>query len=235
MQLQTGEPLYQIMMARYYGAGLGRFLSVDPDPGARRLLEPQAWNAYSYCLGNPLKFVDPDGKDIVFAPGQKQGFIDRMTNAIAQGLRNSGAAGEIHTADSATARIVLKEGRLPVTKNTESNTIDIGLGHMDVTGTDSNGNATEITLTIDTTNISNTWASGDRSEHKTDVEVVTHELVHANEQLKPEAKSKSDEAVKAEEKGATAAGEAAGTDEGTTKKPSPEEKATAAKILEPKK
>jgi len=59
MQLQTGEPLYQIMMARYYGAGVGRFLSVDPVSGRPSL--PQTWNAYTYGRNNPLRFFDPTG------------------------------------------------------------------------------------------------------------------------------------------------------------------------------
>ena len=128
MQLQTSEPLYQIMLARYYGSGVARFLSKDPRPGARRIVDPQGWNAYTYCLGNPLKYFDPDGNDIVFAPGQKPGFIDRMTNAIAQASRNSGAASDIQNADASSVTVVLKEGRLPVSKDKAKNTIDVGLG-----------------------------------------------------------------------------------------------------------
>ncbi len=46
--------------ARYYDAGLGRFISVDiivPDA-----MNPQSLNRYSYCLSNPLKYVDPSGQ-----------------------------------------------------------------------------------------------------------------------------------------------------------------------------
>jgi len=57
--------------ARYYGNPSGRFVSVDaylPMVDAdkrevfRRYLEqPQNWNRYSYCVNNPLVFVDPNG------------------------------------------------------------------------------------------------------------------------------------------------------------------------------
>ncbi len=46
--------------ARYYDSSLGRFLSVDPagpDP-----MNPMSWNRYAYCLNNPYKYVDPDGR-----------------------------------------------------------------------------------------------------------------------------------------------------------------------------
>ena len=65
MQLQTNEPLYQIMLARYYGDSLPRFLSPDPIGGSPG--RPQSWNRYAYVLGNPMKLVDPTG--MYWAPG----------------------------------------------------------------------------------------------------------------------------------------------------------------------
>jgi RHS repeat-associated protein len=50
--------------ARYYGSRIGRFTTTDPymdTSGA--LLNPQRWNRYSYGLNNPLRNVDPDGRD----------------------------------------------------------------------------------------------------------------------------------------------------------------------------
>ncbi len=44
--------------ARYYDHVLGRFHQMDP------LAEKYyAWSPYTYCMGNPVRFVDPDGKD----------------------------------------------------------------------------------------------------------------------------------------------------------------------------
>lgn len=45
--------------ARYYDPEIGRFISPDtivPDP-----MNPQTFNRYSYCLNNPLKYIDPSG------------------------------------------------------------------------------------------------------------------------------------------------------------------------------
>ncbi len=47
------------MHARFCSPVTGRFLSVDSAPGDERL--PQSWNRYAYTLGNPLRFIDPDG------------------------------------------------------------------------------------------------------------------------------------------------------------------------------
>ena len=60
--------------ARYYDPELGRFTSVDPWGGNSD--DPQSLNKYAYVTNNPMKYVDPDGKekyDIV--QGYGEGFI----------------------------------------------------------------------------------------------------------------------------------------------------------------
>jgi RHS repeat-associated protein len=47
--------------ARYYDASIGRFISADtivPNPA-----NPQSFNRYSYCLNNPLRYVDSTGHE----------------------------------------------------------------------------------------------------------------------------------------------------------------------------
>lgn len=52
--------------ARYYGAKIGRFTTVDPlYTWNENLLDPQRWNRYSYVRNNPLRYVDPDGRGTV--------------------------------------------------------------------------------------------------------------------------------------------------------------------------
>jgi RHS repeat-associated protein len=57
--------------ARYYDAGVGRFVSQDPvslfissgekESVKKILLNPQELNLYSYVVNNPLKYIDPTG------------------------------------------------------------------------------------------------------------------------------------------------------------------------------
>lgn len=52
------------MHARYYDPSKGRFLSVDPAQNWKKAMAaPQAWNRYAYARNNPLRLVDPDGRD----------------------------------------------------------------------------------------------------------------------------------------------------------------------------
>lgn len=54
------------MHARYYGVGMGRFLSVDPYLDLHKATRyPQNWNRYAYVRNNPINLVDPDGRDDV--------------------------------------------------------------------------------------------------------------------------------------------------------------------------
>jgi RHS repeat-associated protein len=47
--------------ARYYDPQIGRFIS--PDTLVHNFANPQSFNRYSYCLNNPLKYIDPTGFD----------------------------------------------------------------------------------------------------------------------------------------------------------------------------
>ena len=53
--------------ARYYASNMGRWTSPDPlNLTDERLLNPQTLNKYGYAANNPLKYIDPDGKDITY-------------------------------------------------------------------------------------------------------------------------------------------------------------------------
>jgi RHS repeat-associated protein len=47
--------------ARYYDATIGRFIRADTI--VQNYMNPQTLNRYSYCLNNPLKYVDPSGHE----------------------------------------------------------------------------------------------------------------------------------------------------------------------------
>jgi RHS repeat-associated protein len=49
-------------LARYSSRVQGRFTSVDPALDSAKSVMPQSWNRYTYCLNNPLMYIDPTGK-----------------------------------------------------------------------------------------------------------------------------------------------------------------------------
>jgi RHS repeat-associated protein len=83
--------------ARYYDATIGRFISADtiiPNPA-----NPQSYNRYSYCLNNPLKYIDPSGRwnraaqERYYQQTLEENGIDDP-NVVALGL---GSGGEVVT------------------------------------------------------------------------------------------------------------------------------------------
>jgi RHS repeat-associated protein len=78
--------------ARYYGSKVGRFTSVDPvlDLGASSV-EPQRWNRYSYSLGNPLRYVDPDGRNPIIIQRALQLAERAFNSPLGQRLRDFAA------------------------------------------------------------------------------------------------------------------------------------------------
>jgi RHS repeat-associated protein len=61
--------------ARYFSGAQGRFTSVDP--GRADSTNPQSWNRYVYAINNPLKYIDPDGKEV-------RVFTERLGSATAK-------------------------------------------------------------------------------------------------------------------------------------------------------
>ncbi|MCP4600000.1 MAG: hypothetical protein GY847_05585, partial [Proteobacteria bacterium] len=57
----TGDDL-DYMHARHCSPLTARFTSVDP-AGSAVTQRPQTWNQYAYGRNNPLKFIDPDGRE----------------------------------------------------------------------------------------------------------------------------------------------------------------------------
>ncbi len=52
--------------ARYDGSRIGRFITADPRLNIQAsLTDPQRWNRYAYGLNNPLRVIDPDGREPV--------------------------------------------------------------------------------------------------------------------------------------------------------------------------
>ncbi len=46
---------------RYYAAGLGRFMTVDPDEGRPNAKDPSSWNRYTYGANDPANLNDKQG------------------------------------------------------------------------------------------------------------------------------------------------------------------------------
>lgn len=68
--METG---FDYFVARHYSSVQGRFTSLDPLwIDARRLVDPQRLNLYSYVKNNPIKFIDPDGMDLYLASATEE-------------------------------------------------------------------------------------------------------------------------------------------------------------------
>ena len=54
--------------ARYFSGAQGRFTSPDHTfMTGQRISDPQQWSLYAYTRNNPLKYIDPSGRDIRIA------------------------------------------------------------------------------------------------------------------------------------------------------------------------
>jgi RHS repeat-associated protein len=75
--------------ARYYSGPHGRFTSVDPLYfQAGMLSDPQRFNLYAYARNNPLKFVDPTGREIELIGTEEE--REKMLIALQSGSHRAG-------------------------------------------------------------------------------------------------------------------------------------------------
>ncbi len=74
--------------ARYYNPLHGRYLTIDPLNRRTALDSPLRYNRYGYVAGNPLKFTDPNGKDLFIVYDYSQsGLTQNQRTALQIGVQ----------------------------------------------------------------------------------------------------------------------------------------------------
>lgn len=126
--------------ARYYDPVLGRFITRDPIKGDKS--NPQSLNRYTYCINNPLKFVDPFGLSATFADEEAQEAYEEETNGDTNEEGEEGQdATNVIDSDPNRLIIILKDGTIiTLTEWVESGNIIVGFGYI----TENNGGIVEL-------------------------------------------------------------------------------------------
>lgn len=82
--------------ARYYGSKIGRFTTVDPALTMQEnILDPQRWNRYAYGRDNPLRFVDPDGRDWLYRAVMGEQYVQQYGDRSSSSVFFEGISGDI--------------------------------------------------------------------------------------------------------------------------------------------
>jgi len=221
------------MHARYYDPSMGRFLSVDPYRVSAKPHVPLTWNRYTYAVNNPLRFVDPDGRDVVLAPGLSRTERARVVNALAKASRNAEFKQRLTTADAATMPVPIGTAKLQndFIVNPYGSSGKIKYGSTTITTNADNTAITKVDVAVDFQNI-------DFSKNTTvpisDVTVIAHEMDHAQNYLTPEGRLLLRTNPEREEQEAGVFGETVAADPATRARPTAEEKAAIESLLKPK-
>jgi len=96
--------------ARFYISGFSRFLSVDPGKSNPRI--PQTWNKCTYCLNNPIKYIDPTGRYFIIPYNDKN--RNQILRALALGALTPSGSKIFSQIQRDPRPVVIKSGNLPV-------------------------------------------------------------------------------------------------------------------------
>jgi len=163
------------MHARHYWERSGKFMSVDPvrswEPD-----KPQSWNRYTYAANNPLKLIDPNGREPILVSSSDTNMIALL---IRTAMRPDGRAALRQLAESSVP-VDMKTGDWP----NDPGSVSFGHTGGDVSTT---RGALNISTVIDTNDIltpPTTLPNGDVVRHghpkdPTGLWTIGHELRHA--------------------------------------------------------
>ncbi len=113
--------------ARYFMERAGRFTSPDPELAGVKIGDPRSWNAYSYALDNPLRYVDPDGEAPV---DYLTGFFNGFNASFTFGLTLQEGNSDFRVGQQAGAKIAQGLGFIEITLGGFS-IRDFHFGHPD--------------------------------------------------------------------------------------------------------
>ncbi len=94
--------------ARFLDPVPGRFITLDPLAEKYYNLSP-----YAYCAGNPISFVDPDGRKVFFAPGSSNEFKQRFKETV-QFMNEKGTSFNLAKLEESSTVYYIREGEKTV-------------------------------------------------------------------------------------------------------------------------
>jgi RHS repeat-associated protein len=165
--------------ARYYDSGVGRFTTIDPIyTWKENLVDPQRWNRYAYVRNNPLRYIDPDGRDIAISAATSKSDASFLRNALVEYVRREGGRAQFEKlAGDKTHTVVLTAGTL-----NDAARLQMALTLKEPTPvafgkTDPEGNTA--TVTLDRSVHTGVWATP-AGVDTVGVVTVGHELEHVD-------------------------------------------------------
>jgi hypothetical protein len=176
----------------------GRFSSPDPLLITfSRIIDPQQLNRYAYVRGNPLKYHDPDGKDLRLAPGLKPAEQERIIKMVVKTYRKESGRAALERLEKSDIQYELGKGKIRTDVNLVAGVASDSYGRVEkkgfqgipdsndpnkVTYVDRKSGVVLITLDLEKhDNAQRAYESGAGPKPESMQDVFEHEVGHADD------------------------------------------------------
>jgi RHS repeat-associated protein len=180
---------------RYFSSAQGRFTSPDAMIMKKEwLADPQRWNKYAYVRNNPLRYIDPNGEDLVIYMYEGKDLTDEQKRYLRENMKQIQAAIAAKFKKAGVEKVEFRDGKQLTDKqvaairaNSPAGVATLNFVNQSFAGTSLGGakGATDAPLSV--VSLKNAFAGSLINPAATDDatrtfrlgEVASHELGHA--------------------------------------------------------
>jgi hypothetical protein len=176
----------------------GRFTSTDPLLITfSRIIDPQQLNQYAYVRGNPLKYHDPDGKDLRLARGLKPAEQERIIKMAVKTYQKESGRAALERLEKSDVQYELGKGKIRTDVNLVAGVTSDSYGRVEKKGFDGITDPNDpkkvtyvdrksgvVTIILDLEkqdNAQRAYESGAGPKPEPMQDVFEHEIGHAND------------------------------------------------------
>ncbi len=139
---------------RYFSSAQGRFTSPDAMLAKKEwLADPQRWNKYAYVRNNPLRFVDPNGEDLIVyysfskdLTAEEKEYLQKHLSEILDAVKAKYTAAGVNNVQLRDSASLTGDQRQALNEMARNNKATAGVFDLQFANERANGNSKDVDM-----------------------------------------------------------------------------------------